>query len=165
MISVPVHVEVLCRSDCFRRDSDILPLVQSFLEIECPVLTNGEVSIQKSADLILFLESIRISDLALSVSFWQAELLLHIIRLSEQPPEKDCLDGEDNLPATELWELPNRMLNGLWESIIVESSIKQRLLGYCGTSIQFADAGVDPSIISWNRMVLLHGPPGYTTTF
>ena len=75
--------------------------------------------------------------------------------------KQDFLDGEDsNLPATELWELPNLHLAGAWESIIVSDSIKRKLLGYCGTSMQFADAGIDPSIISWNRMVLLHGPPG-----
>ena len=24
----------------------------------------------------------------------------------------------------------------------------------------FSDKGVDPNLISWNRVVLLHGPPG-----
>jgi hypothetical protein len=49
--------------------------------------------------------------------------------LSDQEPEKDFIDGEDELPAAEQWELPNKALCGTWESIIVESSIKQRLLG------------------------------------
>jgi hypothetical protein len=54
---------------------------------------------------------------------------VHAFRLSDQEPEKDFIDGEDELPAAEQWELPNKALCGTWESIIVESSIKQRLLG------------------------------------
>ena len=34
------------------------------------------------------------------------------------------------------------------------------IAGYCSTSLQFSNARVDSTIISWNRMVLLHGPPG-----
>ena len=56
--------------------------------------------------------------------------------------------------------LPNKHLHGLWDSVIVDASIKQSLLGYCDTSIRFAEAGVDANIISWNRISLLHGPPG-----
>lgn len=35
-----------------------------------------------------------------------------------------------------------------------------QLLDYAETTLLFSDKGVDPNIISWNRVVLLHGPPG-----
>ena len=80
--------------------------------------------------------------------------------MSDQEPEKDFMDGEEELPAAEQWELPNRHLSGLWESIVVDDAVKDRMLGYCTTSLLFSSAAIDPTIISWNRMMLLHGPPG-----
>ena len=35
-----------------------------------------------------------------------------------------------------------------------------QLLNYAETTLFFSDKGVNPLIISWNRVVLLHGPPG-----
>ena len=68
-------------------------------------------------------------------------------------------EGE-SLPACEQWELPNIYLHNLWDSIIIDNTIKNKLLSYCSSSIQFSDARIDTDIISWNRMLLLHGPPG-----
>eukprot|EP00606_Chrysophyceae_sp_TOSAG23-5_P000284 GSChrysophyteH2.ASY1.ANO1.696.1 assembled CDS len=80
--------------------------------------------------------------------------------MSDTEPDKDFLDGEDDLPAFEQWELPNTGLQGLWDSVETEEGSKARMLGYADTSVQFSEAGIDPNIISWNRMMLLHGPPG-----
>ena len=82
----------------------------------------------------------------------QAELCLHPYRLSEQGPENDLIQGEgESLPACEQWELPNMLLHNLWDNIIVDNAMKNRLLSYCSSSIQFSDAKIDPDIISWNR--------------
>lgn len=35
-----------------------------------------------------------------------------------------------------------------------------QLLRYVETTLLFSDCGVNSTIISWNRVVLLHGPPG-----
>lgn len=43
------------------------------------------------------------------------------------------------------------LLHNLWDNIIVDNSMKNRLLSYCSSSIQFSDAKIDPDIISWNR--------------
>ncbi|GAX80558.1 hypothetical protein CEUSTIGMA_g7995.t1, partial [Chlamydomonas eustigma] len=40
------------------------------------------------------------------------------------------------------------------------TSVKRRLLNYAGSALLFSERGVDGSLISWNRVVLLHGPPG-----
>ena len=34
---------------------------------------------------------------------------------------------------------------------------------YIFSAMLFSDKGVDPNLISWNRVVLLHGPPGIVT--
>ena len=98
----------------------------------------------------------------LQVSFWQAELNIHVYREIDIEPEHDILEAEegDDVPAFEQWRLPHKSLQGLWESIEVSADVKARLLGYCDTSIAFSEAGVDNNVISWNRMILMHGPPG-----
>jgi hypothetical protein len=99
------------------------------------------------------------------VFYRQADLRIHIFRLSMQPPERDFIgSGAENQPAFELWELPNSLLVNGWESIIIDPAIKQRILGYCDSSLCFAEANVDPNLISWNRISLLHGPPGKGAT-
>jgi pachytene checkpoint protein 2 len=160
----PVHVEIEIKDSCALKRDDLVAVVKDRLSSSCPVFENGPLFLGSglSDDIAQYISSASISDMECdrAVSFWQAELLVHAYRLSDQEPEKDFIEGEEELPAAEQWELPNRMLAGLWESIIVESSIKQRLLGYCTTSLHFSTARVDPTIISWNRMILLHGPPG-----
>ncbi len=44
--------------------------------------------------------------------------------------------------------------------LVLESGIKERLLHSASTGLLFSAAGVDTNIIAWNRVVLLHGPPG-----
>jgi ATP-dependent 26S proteasome regulatory subunit len=43
---------------------------------------------------------------------------------------------------------------------VLETGIKDRLLSSASTGLLFSAAGVDSNVIAWNRVVLLHGPPG-----
>lgn len=40
------------------------------------------------------------------------------------------------------------------------SRLKPALLSYAQSAMLFSDCGVDASLIAWNHVVLLHGPPG-----
>jgi len=44
--------------------------------------------------------------------------------------------------------------------LIYDNGIKMKLLDYIHATLVFSDANVDFNLISWNRVVLLHGPPG-----
>jgi len=44
--------------------------------------------------------------------------------------------------------------------LIYDIEIKQRLLNYASSALLFAERGVNANIVSFNRVVLLHGPPG-----
>lgn len=156
---VPVHIEVAIKPSCLKTSAEIKQLTCKLLESSCPVFENGAVSIP-SLDSIV--DSMLVCDLSRGkrISFWQAEPCVHCHRLSDQEPSSDFLDGEETLSAAEQWELPNAYLVGLWDSIVIDDALKNRLLSYCSSSIQFADAKIDTNIISWNKMVLLHGPPG-----
>ena len=56
--------------------------------------------------------------------------------------------------------LPSLDFDGLWESLVYDSDVKSELLNYASTALSFSEAGVDGNLVSCNRVVLLHGPPG-----
>lgn len=85
-------------------------------------------------------------------------------------------EGDDTNAAT-VCELPNRNWEGLWDSLIYADDTKLRLLDYIHATLDLSDADIDRefsdldvlqchsqlsavNLISWNRVVLLHGPPG-----
>lgn len=72
----------------------------------------------------------------------------------------ETADDDASIVTCQQLELPATVLDGLWESLIYDSTVNENLLAYATTAMLFADAKVNPHIISWNRVVLLHGPPG-----
>lgn len=162
---ITVQIEIEMKLSSFLDKNDIMQATQEYLERCHPVLVNGEISFlndKRAPDLVrLNIENLIVSELRVPrVSFWQADIYYTVYKLLDQEPEKDFLDGEDDAAAFEQWELPNKHLQGIWNSIVVDKDIKRKLIGYCDSSIRFAEASIDPSIISWNRMCLLYGPPG-----
>lgn len=69
-------------------------------------------------------------------------------------------DGDDFIPACENLTLPHKTLDGLWESLIFDDSIKSSLLQYAQSALLFSDCKVSTHIVQWNRLLLLEGPPG-----
>ncbi|XP_019849117.1 PREDICTED: pachytene checkpoint protein 2 homolog isoform X2 [Amphimedon queenslandica] len=94
------------------------------------------------------------------INFSLVNLLIHVFKLSEEGPSEDQVEEETSITAATHWLLPNVEYHNLWDSLIYEPGIKQKLLNYAETTLLFSDKGVDSTIISWNRVVLLHGPPG-----
>ncbi len=169
---IAVHIEVEIHHRCSLPHTEIEQVVLRLLLHKCNTFNNGSLThlLQEPETAALcgkIVKSLVISDinLATPISFWQADLMLHLFRLCDHSPESDFLEadggGQDqSLPVAEQWELPNTQLQGLWESIILDETIKSRLLSYCATSLQFSERRVNSNIISWNKMILLYGPPG-----
>ena len=85
--------------------------------------------------------------------------------LSDEEASAEELDtGNDNddedLTACETLPLPHSTLAGLWDSLILPPTTKSNLLQYASSALLFSDKLVSPHIVGWNRVVLLHGPPG-----
>eukprot|EP00743_Colponemidia_sp_Colp-15_P011866 GILK01013349.1.p1 GENE.GILK01013349.1~~GILK01013349.1.p1 ORF type:complete len:431 (+),score=74.91 GILK01013349.1:69-1361(+) len=95
-----------------------------------------------------------------SVMFWQAELHIHVYQLHDDGPSEETAEGEEDLPAAQQWVLPAAEFDGLWDNLFFDSTIQNNLLEYAATGMLFSDKLVNTSVISWNRVVLLHGPPG-----
>ncbi|KAL5020851.1 hypothetical protein ScPMuIL_000006 [Solemya velum] len=88
-----------------------------------------------------------------------AKLHLHVFQLHEDGPGSEELDGEE-LAAANHWLLPSSDFHGIWENLVFDEDIKGQLLHFATTTLLFSDKNVDKNVISWNRVVLLHGPPG-----
>ncbi|XP_026870118.1 pachytene checkpoint protein 2 homolog isoform X2 [Electrophorus electricus] len=88
------------------------------------------------------------------------KLCIYIFSLNDDGPSTLNLEEEEELSAANHWLLPAAEFHGIWESLIYEEGIKKQLLDYVSTAIFFSDKNVDSNLVAWNRVVLLHGPPG-----
>eukprot|EP00978_Attheya_sp_CCMP212_P008637 scaffold20299_cov53-Attheya_sp.AAC.3 len=98
-----------------------------------------------------------------TVAFWNvSRIKVHAYTLSDDELEIEELENADDeeLTACETLSLPHRSIDGLWESLILPLSMKRNLLEYAYSALLFSDRCVSSHIISWNRVVLLHGQPG-----
>ncbi|KAK9500549.1 hypothetical protein O3M35_001793 [Rhynocoris fuscipes] len=89
-----------------------------------------------------------------------AELNLYFYRLNKDGTSSEILEGEEHTTAATYTELPSAMFDGLWESLVFDTNIKDNLLQYARTMLLYSKCGVDPLIVACNRVILLHGPPG-----
>ena len=98
-------------------------------------------------------------------------LHIHVYELNQDQHEQgdDIMDeggdeAHDNPTAAVAmmhhWSLPTQQLEGAWESLIFDSDVKLQLVNYVSTAMLFSEHRVNPTLVSFNRVVLLHGPPG-----
>ena len=98
-----------------------------------------------------------------SLEWSNVNLIVHVFQLDEDGASEEMTSGEggdDSIPSCTQWLMPSTEFHGLWDSLIYDSQIKQSLLNFAHTAMVFSDKKVDRNIITWNRVVLLHGPPG-----
>lgn len=69
-------------------------------------------------------------------------------------------DEQDTVATAKHTTLPATALFNSWDHLILEDGLKDRLMSYAITAMELSDKGVDPQIISLNRVLLFHGPPG-----
>ena len=97
------------------------------------------------------------------------EIILHTFTLSNESPgieELTAVSGEDeSVSAAQIWMLPNVQFKSLWDSLFYEDDLKWRLVRYVETMLLFSDRNIDQNIVTYNRVVLLHGPPGAMIAF
>ena len=87
--------------------------------------------------------------------------LVYAHQLFDEEPAEEMTEGADSdTVAFQMSTLPAVELDGVWETLLFDDGIKERLLRYVSAAMRFADAHVDPRLIGWNRVALLHGPPG-----
>ncbi|PWZ43541.1 Pachytene checkpoint protein 2 [Zea mays] len=146
--------------------SFVLSCLIRMLEARSLSYVDGPVPIPADNSFLLEnVKRIRISDTDEWVEnhkvllFWQVKPVVHVFQLSEDGPGEEPSE-DDTLSSFNEWALPAKEFDGLWESLLYEVGLKQRLLRYAASALLFTERGVDTCLVSWNRIVLLHGPPG-----
>ncbi|KAI6003833.1 P-loop containing nucleoside triphosphate hydrolase protein [Pisolithus albus] len=165
-----VHVEVRLAPKSRRRVDIIQNLVREFIQssyerLSLPSVLRGwdvDSVLASSVERIAVAES---SCPASSLPLDEVYLQIH----AYQPSESDAVeeyangtgnDGADQVHAASVCELPCKSWEGLWDSLYYPDNIKLKLLDYIHATFVLSDANIDFNLVSWNRVVLLHGPPG-----
>ncbi|KAF9649616.1 AAA-domain-containing protein [Thelephora ganbajun] len=165
----PVHIEVrLSRNSTARFDS-IRQAVHEFITTSFGAVIWPSTAIdgwETIPKLETSVERIYASESSCpnrSIPISQANLQIHVFQPYPDDTYDECTgggDGEEEVVSATVCEMPSRSLEGLWESLIYADGTKSKLLDYIYATISLSDADVDFNIVSWNRVVLLHGPPG-----
>ncbi|KAK6924780.1 ATPase, AAA-type, core [Dillenia turbinata] len=161
-----VSVEVCLKASSTARAEDVRIAVERMLEKRSMSYVDGPIPVPADDPFLLEnVQKICICDTDEWVDnhdillFWQVKPVVHVYQLSEEGPCEEST-GDGQLSSFNEWILPAKEFDGMWESLIYESGLKQRLLHYAASALLFTDKGVNPFLVSWNRIVLLHGPPG-----
>ncbi|XP_022886159.1 pachytene checkpoint protein 2 homolog [Olea europaea var. sylvestris] len=163
---VQVSVEVGLKPSSTARIEDVRSAVERMLEKRSMSYVDGTVPIPLDDSLLVDnVQRICICDTDVWVEkhdillFWQVKPVVNVFQLSEDGPCEE-LSGNDQDCSFNEWILPAKEFDGMWESLVYESGLKQRLLRYAASALLFTEKGVNPFLVSWNRIILLHGPPG-----
>ncbi|CAG5020154.1 unnamed protein product [Parnassius apollo] len=167
-MSLPLHVEVVQKKGSFMNKNILKELVHNFLSnfnTLTPGATLDNSDLEENVQLFEHVQSITICDVEhdSEVVTSETELLYHVYTLDSFGAETDTMSDNssgEELSVADVWALPAEEFHGLWENLIYDSKLKEDTLRFVETAFDFADRGVDPNIVSWNRVVLLHGPPG-----
>ncbi|KAE8271165.1 hypothetical protein A4X09_0g1194 [Tilletia walkeri] len=172
-LKINLHVEARAKAQSSMRQDSLRKAILNYIENSQTYLqTECELSGWKNVPLLAGnLDALRIAESSSGQEFvpvGQAQLQIHIYQPALEDAIHEFASGEDGaegmdeeqVMAATVAELPNRALDGVWNSLIYADDVKVRLLNYIYTTLLFSDASVDFNIVSWNRVVLLHGPPG-----
>eukprot|EP00892_Ulva_mutabilis_P010083 jgi/Ulvmu1/7447/UM036_0109.1 len=166
--SYSVPVEVCLKAESAIKDEDVALLFFRIAQAnsnwyrKVGVLSLNDLEEDLRSHVTQHVEEIKIcptGDLPGKLFFWQVQPEIQSYRLHSDGPAEDD-DVEDGVPGFVEWELPSRSFHGVWETLVYDTGIKERLVSHAQTSLAFSAAGVDQNIIAWNKVVLLHGPPG-----
>ncbi|XP_015113222.1 pachytene checkpoint protein 2 homolog [Diachasma alloeum] len=165
-----VDVEICQKNASTLQDDRITELVHSELmkleqvDVDIPISTDDS-PIELLRDHVAFIScSFRSNGkdnkdkISISES-WPLRYFIYRLALEEAATETMQTDSEE-LPVASHWILPAKEFNGLWENLCYTSNIKENLLNFIETTMLFSERNINPNIITWNKVVLLHGPPG-----
>ncbi|XP_061810178.1 pachytene checkpoint protein 2 homolog [Nerophis lumbriciformis] len=159
-----INVEVHLKSQSGVKLSEVKMHVQALLSRHCVVFGNYKWTEFDEDFLRNHVKSVAVVDLEEMASqpldLSSCAITIHMFTLNEDGPSTLSLEEDEELSAANHWLLPAAEFHGIWESLVYESGVKTQLLDYVTTTMYFSDKNVDSNLISWNRVVLLHGPPG-----
>ncbi|GAA5823877.1 hypothetical protein JCM11251_003328 [Rhodosporidiobolus azoricus] len=171
---VPLHVEVRLKPTSTMRYDLVRNLLHQHLDSEYEtLLTHSEVHDWRDVGVLaqnvervwigecaLPTSAVPLDSISLDLHIYQPPSSSRLTSFSSSPHPENDEDGDSDVPAASVLELPSLSLEGVWDTLIYEGEVKEKLLSYIYSTMLFSDAAVDFNIVTWNRVVLLHGPPG-----
>ncbi|ETM33078.1 hypothetical protein L914_19640 [Phytophthora nicotianae] len=160
-----VHVEVCLKQESVADYEQVGAAVAEYLGATRSLIAKGSIVLPVEFELAAHVDRIDVTEFdgdeinETGVPKSEAHLFVHVFKLSDEPPAEETADDED-VTTCQQTILPASSFDGLWDSLIFDSAVKRNVLDYAMTAMLFSDSKVNPHIISWNRVVLLHGPPG-----
>ena len=131
--------EVLIRADCIKHEAKIS-------RAEVADYTGPATSSTYHA----------VSDIQLDVQCY----MLHA-EYEPDPRRRIKQPSDDEMSQARFLMLPNASLNEAWSSLVFDDALPARLLRYLVRMIDMmSSADLNLSTFNWNRLCLLHGPPG-----
>ncbi|KAB0794030.1 hypothetical protein PPYR_13650 [Photinus pyralis] len=99
---------------------------------------------------------------ARAINFSQVAIrwFMYVLDRNGVQVEADSDENGEAINLATVQQLPSAHYYDLWESLVYDTNVKENLLKYAATSMLYADKGVNCNIISCNKVILLHGPPG-----
>ncbi|KAF8898173.1 P-loop containing nucleoside triphosphate hydrolase protein [Gymnopilus junonius] len=165
-----VHIEVRLNARASARFETIRNHVHSYVtsvdRLAIPSTLDGWDDIPELASSVDRISVCESQCTAPSLTIEEMSLQIHVYKPSDSDAFEEFSNSagnrneDDDTMAASVCELPNKNYEGLWDSLIYADDVKMKLLDYIHATLIFSDANVDLNLVSWNRVVLLHGPPG-----
>ncbi|WVQ80888.1 hypothetical protein IAT38_002995 [Cryptococcus sp. DSM 104549] len=169
---VVIHVEVRQKPYSHLRDLPIIQIVSQYIEenianIELGCVLSGWDEIDMLRDHVervwveeglTGVESVKVTDADIQVHVYKSSLDTMLEEFTADLDGDD--ENEEKVSAASVRSLPSLELDGVWDTLVYSDDIKARLLNYIYSTILFSECDIDFNVIAWNRVILLHGPPG-----
>ncbi len=98
-------------------------------------------------------------DLAMWLMFYEVDFRVHVHEINEDGAGEEREDDEEIATYKE-YALPCREFSEYWDALHFDDDTKTRLRKYAQTALEFGNLEMNASLVAFNRVVLLHGPPG-----
>ncbi|KKZ65069.1 hypothetical protein EMCG_01309 [[Emmonsia] crescens] len=102
----------------------------------------------------------RLEDVELDVQAYQLRGSEGIDDSSQQVYAAANGKSDEEGPQARIISLPNKELDGVWESLLFDELIPSTLLRAVSKMLMFSWRKLNTWTINWNRLILLYGPPG-----
>ncbi|XP_014467668.1 PREDICTED: pachytene checkpoint protein 2 homolog isoform X1 [Dinoponera quadriceps] len=162
-----LHLEICQHSYSTLSKEQILEAVNTELSTWLEIYLDTIIYGKDCTNLVLkeHVESMVCSDYSSlekeKVYIQEAVFKFYIYSLTQEMAATETLQSDsEELSVASHWVLPSIEFHHIWQHLFYDSNIKNDLLHYVETTMLFSDRGVNSNVISWNKVILLHGPPG-----
>ncbi|KAK0947492.1 hypothetical protein LTR29_001100 [Friedmanniomyces endolithicus] len=176
LLKPTLHVEVIVKKQKqstkpidlhqLRRD-----LLQWFINCHATVKVGQEIVLDGDEPCLELVERVDVADYTgppntlgyFDTDSVQLDLQAYIFRAESEPEGRRSIrqDADADMPQARVLALPNVILKDESDSLVFDDGLPSRLLRYLVRMIgMMRQPGLTLATFNWNRLCLLHGPPG-----